>query len=73
MKESGKRKMALARKPAIVVAIGTKPESDPKPEMEPKGLTCPECGAMLQDTPENQKYVASKAEKPDVDDSEDDE
>lgn len=49
----GKRKPMLAKKPAVVVAIGAgKPEAD--------GLMCPKCGHELADTPDNRAYAEGR-------------
>lgn len=67
----GKRKPLLARKPALVVAIGMgKPKGPPPTEKdaemgEDDGLTCPKCGAELADTPENRKYAKMREEEMD--------
>lgn len=63
-----KRKPVLARKPAVVVAIGM---GKPKGPMEKEGLTCPKCGAELADTPENRKYAAMRKEEKDEVENED--
>lgn len=62
--DDAKRKPLMARKPALVVAIGEK--MDKKPESE--GLTCPKCGHELADTPGNRDYVKSRAEEGAVED-----
>jgi hypothetical protein len=74
MMDYPKRKSVLTRKPSVVIALGTpKPKSPPMPEMdeemdedeemEEESLTCPKCGMVLADTPENQEYAASRAEE----------
>jgi hypothetical protein len=68
--KSAKRKPVFKRKsdaPAMVIAVGGAP---PKvAEESDETLECPECGAVLADTPENREYVASKAPA-DTDDEE---
>lgn len=74
--ENGKRKPLLARKPALVVAIGMGKPKGPPPmgkdtEMEEDDeLTCPKCGAQLADTPENRKYAKMREDEMDESDDE---
>ena len=57
--EYGKRKPLMARKPAMVEAVGAKlKESAPK--VASSGVVCPKCGHELADTPENREYAAER-------------
>lgn len=75
----GKRKPLLARKPALVVAIGMgKPKGPPPPQKETEveeddDLTCPKCGMALADTPENREYAAMRADEMDDEDEDEEE
>lgn len=57
--DTAKRKPLMARKPAVVVAIGEKLKEQP-----PEPLACPKCGHALADTPENREYATARAAEP---------
>lgn len=62
-----KRKPMLARKPAVVVAIGQAEKA------KPEGLMCPKCGHQLADTPENREYAKAREAESEPDEEYEDE
>ena len=58
----GLKKLLVMVKPKAVEASPEMATSGEHETPETAGLVCPKCGAVLADTPENQAYVAAKAE-----------